>query len=210
LAEIIHLFEYRVQPGFDAEVERFLRHVTAEHKKPAGLVARSAGRRLGRDQREYILGSIWLDEKSFAQGTDARGVPSCLAAKGGLLRDLRSSDYTVVAPAAASWAHAQILRVYRASVRNEDVAAWRQRAIEPIGRLSAKDGLNAVLAGFGESATSEPAVTPVIAITVWRDWESVLLATGGHLDRLLKETELGDLESPIDVEHYQLWGAEGD
>jgi hypothetical protein len=201
---IIHLFEFRVVPGHEAEVTGFLRHSLLDGAPPEGMITAYVGRRLGRQQLEHIVATNWRDEAAYGHGTDPRGVPVHISAKADLFDERRSAAFRVAASTGRGWEGARILRVYRASIAAESVPAWEQRAMEPVTSLSIKDGLLSALAGVRLPSVASSGRVSVIAVSAWRDWVAVLAATGGHIDRLVQETELTDLEQPVAVDHYQL------
>ncbi len=200
---IVHLVEFRIAPGHEAEVVACLRHPELRAgPRPEGLIADSVGRRLGQKQREHVLVTSWKDEKSWRKGTD-NGSPRCLAQVADLLTDRRDVRFRVVGCSGSGLEAGKILRVYRGRVALASLPAWEARACEPIEWLSGKPGLVSLAVGpsMDESGADE---REVMAVSSWRDWDAVLEATGGHLDRLLEATEMSELEHPVDVEHYQL------
>jgi hypothetical protein len=201
---IVHLLEYQVETGRDAEVDAFIRHAALAEAPAPGIVSRCVGKRLGHVGHEHVAATAWTDIDSFRRGTATTGVPEYLAPVAERFRDVRSTRYRVVLAEGPGCDDARILRIYHATVATEMLASWERRAAEPIQRLSAKPGLMNAFAGVGVLDDDPPGETSIVAITAWLDWESVIGATGGHIDRLLLETELADLERPSDVEHYQL------
>ena len=213
---IVHLLEFRVVPGHEAEVIGFLRHAVPAERRLKGLLTRCTGRRLNRRQPELIALTCWRDNATFAAGTDPLGAPAYLSSKADLLTDRRSSTFRASAIAGDDPEPAHILRVYRAGVAVGSTAEWERCAGEQLAELTAMDGLVFVRAGIvpagaalaGSSlADGQPGdEASVIALSAWRDWDAVLAATGGHIDRLLETNALADLERPIGVDHYELLG----
>ncbi len=203
---IVHLLEYRVATGHDAEVDSFVRHSALRAAPAPGILARCVGRRLGPAGHEHVAATKWRDLDSYGRGTADDGIPEYLASVSALLRDVRSTRYRVVASEGPGLESARILRIYHATVVTEMLATWGRRAAEPIGRLLLIAGMEKVITGIGVLAVDRPGETSIVAITAWRDWEAILRATAGHTDRLLLETELADIERPSDVAHYQLPG----
>lgn len=191
-------------PGHEAEVTGFLRHSVLGSALLEGVVTTCVGRRLGRHQHEHIVATNWRDEGAYRHGTDRHGLPVHISPEADLLSDRRSSAFRVAASTGRGWEGARILRIYRASIAAESVPVWEQRAMEPLTPLSIKDGLFSVLAGVRVPSVASSGRVSVIAVSAWRDWDAVLAATGGHIDRLVQETELTSLEQPIAVDHYQL------
>jgi hypothetical protein len=201
---IVHLLEYQVETGRDAEVDAFLRHSALVTPPAPGVVSRCVGRRLGQIGHEHVAATAWTDMDSFRRGTATNGIPEYLTPVAERFRDVRSTRYRVVHAQGPGCETARILRIYHATVATELLATWERRASTPIERLSTKPGFRQAFAGVGVLDVDPPGETSIIAITAWLDWESVIEATGGHIDRLLLETEMADLERPSDVEHYQL------
>jgi hypothetical protein len=205
---IVHLLKYQVVAGRDAEVDGFVRHSALATPPTPGIVARCVGRRLGPVGHEHVAATAWTDLDVFRSGTSSGGVPDYLSPVADRMRDVRSARYRVVVAEGPGCEDARILRIYHATVATEMLATWERRATEPIDRLAAKPGLLKAFAGVGVLDADPPGETSIVAITAWLDWGSVISATGGHIDRLLLETELADLERPSDVEHYQLLATE--
>ena len=202
---IVHLLELRVVPGHEAEVVGLLRHSTPGARGPAGLLLRCVGKRLSRHQQEHIVVTCWRDREAFTHGTDPQGVPAYLSPKADLLSERRSSAFRVSAAMGDEPGAARILRVYRARVATASVEEWERRAAEQLTVLAAKDSLVFARAGVDLAGEHPSDEVPVVALSAWRDWDAVLEATGGHIDRLVEDTELIDLERPIAVDHYELF-----
>ena len=204
---IIHLLEYRVVPGHEAEVTGYLRHNVLTADPPNGLVSRLVGRRLSHRGREHLAVTTWRDQGAFSRGTDAKGLPAFLAPESSLLGDRASSRYRVVASTGLDRVGGRILRVYRTSVQAEAIKKWEGRALEPLGRLAAREGVLTVAAGVEVEAggtVSRAGRTHVVVLTVWTEWDLLLAATGGHLTRSLMGTDLADLERPATADHFEL------
>lgn len=201
---IAHLFEYRVVPGHDAELAGYVRHSVLAGPMPAGLVSRCIGRRLSPGGPEHVALTVWEDPHACAQGTDGRGVPRYLLPKAGLLLDWSSRRYRITVSIDRGSENARILRVYCATVAPEEVERWERRAMDAAGAVAARYGILAVQVGVGIDAPGRAGGAAIVALTAWRDWDSVIAATGGHLDRLLLDTELADLERPAGADHYEL------
>jgi hypothetical protein len=97
LSVFVHLIEYRIVPGHEAEVTGFLRHEALGGPLPDGMVARFAGRRLRGDGRRHIVATTRRDSAALAAGTDVGGVPGSLAGKVELLANAQTSLFRVVA-----------------------------------------------------------------------------------------------------------------
>jgi hypothetical protein len=192
-----------VVPGHDAEVTGFLRHAVLEAAFPAGVAMLCAGKRLSSHRPEHILVTCWRDEAAYRKGTDARGMPVFLAAKADLLTGPRSFIFEAAGSIGTSLAGARIMRSYRARIPAEAVPVWKERAESQLAALGARDGLICVRAGISQVGEAEGEVV-VSVISAWRDWAAVLAATGGHIDRLVQDTEFEDLEQPAGLDHYQL------
>jgi hypothetical protein len=41
-------------------------------------------------------------------------------------------------------------------------------------------------------------------LTAWTEWDLLLAATGGRLERTLIDTEISDLERPARADHFEL------
>jgi heme-degrading monooxygenase HmoA len=202
---IVHLLEFRVVPGHGPELAAVLRRFPSDTNDLPGLVGQCVGRRLGRQQLEHIVVTVWEDEAAFQRGVESNGLPAVMAAYSDLLSNASWSAFEAHSQSIANtFADARILRVYRASVEAGAVDQWLARAESQAVTLAEKAGLKAVMVGTRLPAVPEAGNLPVIAVSAWRDWNSVLMATGGHIDQLVIETELDELEHPISVDHYQL------
>ncbi len=84
------------------------------------------------------------------------------------------------------------------------VEEWASRAVDQLPSLSERDGLVWVRAGLDIAGADSGGEVSIVALSAWRDWDAVLTATGGHIDRLVQSTDLTDLERPIGVNHYEL------
>ena len=203
---IVHLLEYRVVPGHEAEVSGYLRHAALTATPPDGLAVRFAGRRLSHKGREHLAVTIWRDQAAFGRGTDAKGLPAYLASKSSLLCDRASSRYRLVASTGLDREGGRVLRLFRTSVATEAVESWERRVLEPVDRLAEVGGVLTVIAGVeagvGEGRRARAA--HVAVLTVWSAWPPLLAATGGHLDRSLMGTDLSDLERPGTADHFEL------
>lgn len=210
------MLEFRVVPGREAEVTAFLRRPPPSDGRPDHAPVTCTGRRLGRQHSEYILTTIWPDDSALEREVDQAGRPAYLAPKVELLASGATSAFSVLS---AHWGNgfdgSRILRVYRGSVRASGMDEWRGRVDVRAPVLSSNAGLRAVLIGptisigsNGSGEPDEPDSVPVMAISAWSDWNAVLTATGGHIDRPVLQTELEALETPSSVGHYQLLDAE--
>lgn len=208
---ILHLVEYRVVPGHEAEVAGYLRHKALATPPPEGLISRFVGWRLSQQGREHLAATTWRDASAFARGTNAEGVPAYLVPESSLLGDKTSRQYRVVASTGLDRVGARVLRVYRTSIAAGAVGLWKRRALEPVGQLASKQGLLTVVAGVeiddGKAAppTEEAGV---VVLTAWTEWDLLLTATGGRLNSALLDTELADLERPASADHFELVEAE--
>ena len=201
---ILQLLEFRVVPGHEAEVTSSLRQSVLVGPLPAGILTRCVGRRLSRNQSEHIVATCWRDEAAMAAGTDQHGMPRYLTPLAELLSGRRQATFVVAASIGHDLAGARIMRVYRAKVARESLETWEKSSAEQVVQLSARDGLICARAGASRAGASGEDEVPVFAISAWRDWDAVLAATGGHIDRLVEDTDLGDLERAAALDHYQL------
>ena len=208
---IVHLLEYKVVPGHEAELAGHLRHASLSVPPQPGQVARYVGRRLGHQGREHIAVTTWRDSSALARGTDAEGIPAYLAAVVDLLGDKAARQYRVVASVELGGEAACVLRVYRTAIAAEAVEDWERRTLESVGRLANKDGLIAVVAGVeaaGAAAAPQAGEVSVVVLTAWTKWDLLLAATGGRLNRAIIDTELADLERPASADHFEILEAE--
>jgi hypothetical protein len=201
-AVIVHQLEFRVVPGHDAEVTGFLRHAMFVAAHPAGVVMLCAGKRLGTHRSEHLVVTCWRNQAAYLKGTDAHGVPAFLSAKAEWLSSPRALAFEVAGSIGSDLAGARIMRVYRARIPAGSVAVWEERARAQLSALASRDGLVCVRAGVGRPAIGEE--VHVSVISAWRDWAAVLAATGGHIDRLVQDTEFEDIEQAAGLDHYQL------
>ncbi len=207
LTVIVHLLEYRVVPGHEAEVAGFLRHEAAAAQTDGGIVIRCFGRRLGARGREHLAATVWTGWDAFRHGTDEGGVPAFLSAKSVLLGVERSSSYRVVASVGLGCEGARIVRLYRTTIAADSREAWERRALEPVGQLASREGLLTVVAGVSEDqdgSVAQAGEVGAVVLTAWTDWDLLLAATGGRLNRALPDTELADIERSANADHYEV------
>ena len=76
--------------------------------------------------------------------------------------------------------------------------------MEPLARLSEKEGLVYLRAGMGLAGADASGEVPILVLAGWRDWDAMLAATGGHIEWPTQETDLDDVEGPGDLDHYEL------
>lgn len=205
---IVHLLEYKVIPGHEAELAGHLRHVSLAVRPQPGQMARYVGRRLSHRERQHVAVTTWSDSSALDHGTDAAGIPEYLAPVADLLGDKAARQYRVVASIQLGGEPACVLRVYRTSVAAEAVETWERRTLESVGRLASKRGLLAVIAGLDVSGTEAGSQASVVVLTAWTNWDLLLAATGGRLNRPIIDTELADLERPAIADHFELFEAE--
>ena len=208
---IVDLLEYRVVPGHDAELAGYLRHEAQRMPPAEGLISRFVGRRLSHEGRENLAATLWRDERAFANGTDSAAVPKYLAAVSELLGDRASRRYRVVASTGIDRGGAKVLRLYRTTLATEMVGACERQAFERIGQLAIMDGLLAAVAAVEAGPVDEDQPTGaarVVVLTTWTEWDALLAATGGRLNRPLTDTELADLERPASADHFELVDAD--
>ena len=208
---IAHLLEYRVVLGHEAELGGFLRNGPLLAPRKHGAEAMFAARRLSKVGRENLAVTVWRDAAACERGTDATGVPNYLAPMLPILGDRAASRYGVVASNGLGQLGARVLRLYRTSIATGTVEQWEQRALESAGQLASKEGLLTIVAGVqidSEDAVRQVDETCVVVMTTWTEWDLLLAATGGRLNRALLDTELGNLETPAKADHYELIEAE--
>jgi hypothetical protein len=204
---IIHLLEFRVVPGHEAEMAGYLSHRALDASPSNGLVASFVGRRLGAEVREYLAATMWRDPAAFGRRTDQEALPPYLRLASSMLGDKAPSRYGVVASTGLGSEGARILRVYRTSIAAGSVEFWKRRTLETVGQLNSKDGLLTIVAGVdteGDGSAEQAGEACVVVITVWTEWNRLLAATGGRLNEAIVDTELGDLEGPATTDHFEL------
>jgi hypothetical protein len=201
---IVHLVEFRVRPGHEAEVVAYLRNAAPGDRPSAGLRLTCIGRRLRGHRQEHIAVLRWRDGRDYARGTGPLGVPRYLSAIADLLSELRSSAFDTTTAMGDGTEGARVLRVYRTHVAAASLEDWQRRTVEPLTRLSQKQGLVYLRAGTGLAGAAASGEVPILILCGWRDWDVMLAATGGHIDLPAQETDLDDLEGPSDVDHYEL------
>jgi hypothetical protein len=208
---IVHLLDYRVVPGHEAEVLGYLRHTALAEPPNEGLIARYVGGRLSQQVREQIAATVWQDGSSLARGTDEKGIPAFLSPEQSVLGDRTARQYRVIASTGIGREGAHVLRVYRTSIAPEAVEEWEKRTTESTGQMASKGGLLTVIAGVEMdtgAALSDPGEVCVAVLTAWNEWDLLLRATGGRLNRGLIDTELVDIERPATADHYEILEAE--
>ena len=204
---IVHLLEYQIRPGHEAEVTGVLRHEFLAGPLPDGIVARFAGRRLSGQGRQHLVATTWRDSAALAAAVDAEGLPPCLAERASLLGIRLASSYRLAASSGLGLEGARVLRLYRTAIAEDAVESWERRAVEAIGRLVATPGLLAAQAGVetdGEVPVARDGHVWIAVLTAWAEWDLLLAATGGRLDKPLLDTELRDLEQPAKADHFEL------
>ena len=208
---ILHLLEYRVVPGHEAEVVGFLRQRATVAKAYEGIEIRCFGRRLGTQGREHLAATVWSGWDAFRRGTDEEGLPGFLSALPVLLGVESSTRYRVVASTGLHCEGARILRLYRTTIAADAVETWERRAQEPVGQLAAREGLLTVVAGVGkdqDGSVAHAREAGVVVLTAWSDWNLLLAATGGRLNSALADSELADIERSASADHYEVVGPE--
>jgi hypothetical protein len=204
---IIHLLEFRVVPGHEAEVAGYLRHGGLAAHPPNGLLARHVGRRMSARGREYLAATTWLDEAAFDRGTIREGLPAYLAPASSMLGDKAASRYRVLASTGLGSVGARVLRLYRTSIAADSVGLWEKLTLESLGRLVSTEGLLTAVAGVGLDG-DEPAAHAgeacVAVLTAWTEWNRLLVATGGRLNEAILDTDLVDIEGPATTDHFEL------
>jgi len=208
---IVHLLEYRVVPGHEAEVVGFLRQQAMVAKADDGVVVRCFGRRLGTQGREHLAATVWSGWDAFRRGTDEGGLPGFLSAKSVLLEVESSSRYRVVTSTGLGCDGARVLRLYRTTIAADAVETWERRALEPVGQLASREGLLTVVAGVGrdqDGSVAQAGEASVVVLTAWADWNLLLAATGGRLNSALADSELTDVERSANADHYEVIGPE--
>lgn len=208
---IAHLFEYRTVLGHEAELRGFLRNGPLRAPLPNGAEALFAARRLSKLGRENVAVTVFRDVTTCDRCTDATGLPNYLDQVLPLLGDRAISRYRVLASSGLGHLGARVLRLYRTSIATAAVEQWEQRALGSASRLAEMRGLTTIVAGVqvdSEDAVGQGAETCVVVITTWTEWDLLLAATGGRLNRALLDTELGDLEAPANADHYEIVEAE--
>ena len=205
---IVHLLEFRVLPGHEAEVAAYLRRFPHEDK-PAGLLpAACAGHRVGRQHSEFVLASVWQDAGALGSAIGPGGLPSGLSPN--LLASPSPVSFEIQAAYwGAGFRGARILRVFRGTIKAASLDLWRRRMDERVPALSKRPGLQAFLVGAvtdgpGAKTVAQDGRVAFIALSAWHDWDSVLAASGGHVDRPVVESNPADPEDLVGVSHYPL------
>ncbi len=201
---IVHLMEFGVVPGHEAEVVAYVRNAAAGVRPAAGLLTTCIGRRLRGHQQEHIAVTDWRDRRDYARGTDPLGVPRYLAPKADLLSEPRSSAFDVLTATGDGAEDAHVLRVYRTRVAAASLGDWQRRSVEPLALLSEKEGLVYLRVGTSLAGADASGEVPILILAGWRDWHVMLAATGGHIEWPTQETHLDDVEGPGDLDHYEL------
>ena len=207
MSAIVLFLEYRIRPGHDAEVTGFLRHELLAGPLADGLVARFAGRRLSGQGRQHFVATTWRDSAALARATDDQGLPAFLAERTSLLSHVETSRYRLAASTGLGREGASVIRLYRTSIAADAVGSWERRAAKTIGRLVTTSGLLAAEAGVeadGEDVVMRDGDVRIAVLTAWAEWDLLLAATGGRLERALLDTEITDLEQPATIDHFQL------
>ncbi len=208
---IVQLLECLIAPGHGAEVTGFLRHGAPAVQPVEGLLSRLAGRRLSGRGRRHVVATIWRDEAALTAGVDELGIPRYLAEKSALLTDAAISHYRIVASVGLGRESTGILRLFRTSISRESVDSWERGALESMGRLAGRDGLSVGLAGVemdGDPTASRDGPAGVVVFTTWAQWDLLLAATGGRLNRTLLDIDPSALEQAGRADHFELLRAD--
>lgn len=200
---IVHLLEYQVLPGHAAEVEGFVRESLSASAR-GGLLARCAGRRLAVDGPRHIVLSAWRDADVFRIGTNSAGMPRDLASRASLIRRRLPSQFRAVEWHGLNWCDARVLRLYRASVARDGLEAWERSVPGELHEIIGKPGSVAALAGVAILDEEDPSDVQIMVLSAWRDWDSLLGATGGRLNRPILGTENAGPQPPSLADHYEL------
>jgi hypothetical protein len=153
VSAIVHLLEYRIRPGHDAEVTSLLRREL-----------------LTGQGRQHFVATTWCDQAALARAVDAEGLPAYLAARTSLLSHLETSRYRFAASTGLGREGAKVLRLYRTTIAADAVESWERRAVETIGRLVATPGLLAAEAGVetaGEDVVLHDGDARITVLTAW-------------------------------------------
>jgi hypothetical protein len=207
---IVHLLDYRVVPGHEAEVEGFLRHQGLVGSAPRGMVCRYVGRRLRSQGPEHLAVSVWSGPEALRSGLGEQGIPSFFAATSDLLGTKSSSRYRVVASTGLGARGARVLRVYRTAIPADAVVAWGRQTLEAVGRLPVNEGFLTAFAGISADPPGPAAGAGGIVVTAWTDWDLLLAAIGGRLNSPLLGAGIDDLENQATRDHYGVIEPEGD
>jgi hypothetical protein len=204
---IVHLLEFRVVPGHEAEVAGYLSHDVLAASPSDGLISRFVGRRLSAQGREHVAATTWRNEASFARDTGPEGLPAYLGGASSMLGDKAASTYRVVASTGLGSEGARVLRLYRTSIAADSVGLWKRRTLESVSQLVSKEGLLTVVAGVaigGDQSAEHAGEACVAVMTAWTEWNRLLVATGGRLNEAILDTELVDIEGPATTDHFEL------
>lgn len=199
---IVHLLEYQVLPGHAAEVAGFVSQLLGA-PMPSGLLARCAGRRLSIDGPRYIMASVWRDLDAFRVGTTASGVPRDLASKASLIRRRMSGQYRSVESHVEDWCEARVLRLHRASLAQDALEAWECGVLDDLNMIAGKIGNLVALAGVAVGDETASSDASILVLTAWRDWDALLDATGGRLNRPILGTETAGPQPHSLADHYE-------
>ena len=204
---IVHLLEYQVLPGHAAEVEGFVNQLL-DAPMPSGLLARCAARRLSVDGPRYIMVSVWPDLDASRVGTNASGVPRDLASKASLIRRRLSGQFRSVESHVENWCEARVLRLHRTSLAQDELAAWERGVLADVNMIAGKPGNLVALAGVAVGDETGGSDAQVLVLTAWLDWDALLDATGGRLNRPILGTETAGPQPHSLADHYELIHAE--
>jgi hypothetical protein len=199
---IVHLLEYQVLPGHAAEVAGFVSQLL-DAPMPSGLLARCAGRRLSVDGPRYILVSVWQDLDAFRVGTNASGVPRNLASQAPLIRRRLSAQFRSVESHVENWCEARVLRLHRTSLAQDALAAWERGVLADVNMIAGKSGNLVAFAGVAVGDETAGSDAQILVLTAWRDWDALLDATGGRLNRPILGTETAGPQPHSLADHYE-------
>jgi hypothetical protein len=207
---MVHLLEYRAVPGHEAELTGFLKRRPLLEAPVLGLDGLIVARRLSHNGREHLAVTCWNDAESFARGTDEKGIPAYLSSTASLVGDRIQAAFDIVAFRSAIHAGARVLRLYRTSIPSAAIGIWEERAVASAAQLAETEGLALIQAGLeiGSPETPLPNQVRVVVMTAWTEWDLLLAATGGRLNRALPDTELPELEKAAAPDHFEILALE--
>jgi hypothetical protein len=200
---IAHLLEYQVLPGHAAEVAAFVRQ-SLDAPVPTGRVGRCMGRRLSVDGPRYLVASVWQDLEAFRVGTNSSGIPRDLAAKASLIRRRLSGQFRTVDSIDTDWCSARVLRLHRVAIARNELEAWERAVPDDLKMIAGKPGNLVALAGVAIGDDPGASDVGIVVLTAWRDWDSLVSATGGRLNRPIQGTELAGPQPHSLADHYEL------
>src|SRR3954452_11813771 len=175
-------------------VDARLRHDIAPRiAELAGLTGLFLARRVGDSVERRIIATVWIDPEAMDVGLHAGGLAGIEADLQGeaevLSLELEILDDRPLVPT--------VLRIFRGTVRSGALDRYVELAREGTGADMAAD-----IGPIALYLAPQPPQS-VITVSLWADWDRIMQATGGKLDKPIA-TRHADQLVRAQVEHFEV------